>query len=233
MNRSDYNICESCDVYVDRSCRDCPECGQPVVVDATKAISLWRLGDIREGVIGPLSAALREKFGVPVVVQPSFLDERPSRREHWNGISANVFLAQALRRHQRGVFVSFGITESNIVPGARWNYLFGFGYMGAPAAIMSLCPLDRDEPELDRRVRRAASIAVHEIGHTLGLDDHDYEMGGDCVMVGDVAFDSIETIDQGGIDFCAGCQRQMNRLPRWKRCRAVVHDAGATVRSVL
>lgn len=232
MNRSDYNICESCDVYVDRSCRDCPECGQPLVVDATRAISIWRLGDIRDGVIEPLAVALRGKFGVPVVVQPSFLDERPSRRAHWNGISANVFLDQAHRRHQRGGFVSFGITESNIVPGARWNYLFGFGYMGAPAAVMSLRPLDRDEPEFDQLVRRAASIAVHEIGHTLGLDDHDYENGGDCVMVGDVAFDSLLTVDEGTDEFCPDCQRQIARQPRWKRCRPLVNGDGEALRAV-
>ncbi len=65
--------------------------------------------------------------------------------------------------------------------------------------------MEADAPTIDILIKRASSIAIHEIGHTLGLEHHSYESGIDCVMVGDAELDSIETLDIGTIQFCEAC----------------------------
>ena len=207
----DWNICEHCNVYVALDETACPNCTQSLVLNAVGKISVWRLGDIEDGIVGLIGRNIAEAFMLPFVIHPSFLDERPSQRPKWRGISSNVFLDQIHRRHQPGSFVSVGITAKNIVPDARHNFLFGYAYLGFPAAVISLHAMTQDDPSVELLIKRASDIAVHEIGHTLGLDHHSYDDGIDCVMVGDEEIDSLETVDQGGGRFCEECQRSVTK----------------------
>lgn len=205
----DTHVCEHCELHVPLASRTCPECQQPLVLESRGAIVVWRLGDVRDGVLGPLAKGLREAFGRDVVIQPTFLDERPSLRPGWRGRSATVLLGQVLRRHRPGTWANLAVTEDNIVPSSDYNFLFGYAYMGLPAAVVSLHELCSDRPTGQVLARRALQIGVHELGHTRGLDHHGYEEPVDCVMVGDEAVDSRETIDAGTPRFCDACLRAM------------------------
>ena len=207
----DRNICCHCDAHVPVEELNCPDCRQPLVLDTEGRTSIWQLGEVRDGVLGPLAAGLRNAFKADVVIQPGCLDPRPSERPDWRGISATVFLNQVHRRHRRGSFVSIGVTEENIVPDAMHNFLFGYAYLGFPAAVVSLHPLLGDDPAPDVLTHRLLSVAVHEVGHTLGLDHHDYDEGIDCVMVADEEVDSLDTIDEGLALFCKACMRTVAR----------------------
>jgi predicted Zn-dependent protease len=103
------------------------------------------------------------------------------------------------------------VTEVNIVPDAMHNFLFGYAYMGLPAAVVSLYPLSDDNPAPKRLAARLLGIAVHEIGHTQGLDHHDYDEGIDCVMIGDEELDSVERIDEGSAEFCRDCKKVIQK----------------------
>lgn len=206
---TDHNLCEHCNLYLPLGQARCPECRQPVVLAARGQIALWRLGDVRDGILGRLAAGLRAAFEAGTVIQPGFLDERPSLRPAWRGISANVFLGQIRRRHRRGTFVSLGVTEKNIVPDSTYNFLFGYACLGWPAAVVSLHPLLADDPDEDLLAHRLECVAAHEIGHTFGLDHHRYTEDVDCVMTGDEEFDSLENLDSGNPGFCDACRRAL------------------------
>jgi predicted Zn-dependent protease len=162
----DANICENCSLYLPIWKKVCPNCHQSIMLDSASRISIWRLGDIRDGVVGHIARNLRATFGMNVVIQPGYLDPRPSSRPRWRGLSANVFLRQVYRRHLRGTAVSIGMTESNIVPDQNHNFLFGYAYLSLPSAVISLHQMSVDHPSLERLAARASAIAVHEIGHT-------------------------------------------------------------------
>jgi predicted Zn-dependent protease len=59
-----------------------------------------------------------------------------------------------------------------------------------------------------------AKIALHELGHSLGLDHHSYKEDVDCVMIGDATMDCTETVDDGGIVFCNDCASGLRKKLR-------------------
>lgn len=209
--KTDSNLCPNCGVGSPPGCRLCPACATPVVIDAKGSIDIWCLGNIRPAVLNGVVRIVSKSLGLPVVVQPSFLDPRPSQRPGWNGISATAFLNQIDRRSHKGTAFSVGLTEENIVPGAAWNYLFGYAYLGVPSCVVSLHEMSSDSPSTSLLVKRAATIAIHEIGHNCGLDHHGYDEGIDCVMTADTELDSLDRLDEGTHRFCRSCQRVVDR----------------------
>jgi predicted Zn-dependent protease len=209
--KTDSNLCPDCGARSSLNRRLCPDCAAPVVLDAKGSIEIWRLGEIRPAVLDGVARSVSKSLGLPVVVQPSILDPRPSRRTGWNGVSATAFLNQVDRRSRRGTTFSVGLTEGNIVPGAAWNYLFGYAYLGMPSCVVSLHRMSSDAPGTPLLVKRAATIAIHEIGHNCGLDHHGYDEGIACVMTADTELDCLERLDEGTHRFCRACQQVVDR----------------------
>lgn len=210
--KTDSNICPACEARVDTARRTCPHCGDTLLHDSKGAVALWLLGEVPNHVIEPVARTITSSLGLPVVTQPARLSPRPSRRPDWNGASATAFLNQVHRRQRRGTVFSVGITSENIVPGAAWNYLFGYAYLGLPACVVSLHALSADHPRASHLVRRAAAIALHEIGHNCGLDHHGYDEGIACVMTADTELDCIERLDGGTHRFCRDCRAVVERV---------------------
>lgn len=95
-------------------------------------------------------------------------------------------------------------------------------YLGLPAAVLGVEQLTWDHPSDRRLKKRMLQIAVHELGHCLGLDHHDYEDGLRCVMIGDEEVDSVEGIDGGTAGFCLGCHSKVRRkLQPHSNCSAL------------
>ena len=212
--KSDSNLCPECGAGAPIKSRLCASCATPVVRGAKGSIEFWRLGDVRPAILNGMVRVVSQSLGLPVVLQPSFLDPRPSRRTGWNGVSATAFLNQIDRRSRRGTTFSVGITEENIVPGASWNYLFGYAYLGMPSCVVSLHELSSDDPSTALLLKRAAAIAIHEIGHNCGLDHHDYDEGVACVMTADTDLDCLDRLDEGTHRFCRACSKVVERKLR-------------------
>lgn len=212
--RTDSNICGRCGASSPPDARACKQCGTPAVLDSKGCVALWRLSQVRPAVLHGVARVISKSLRLPVIVQPSLLDPRPSRRPGWNGVSATAFLNQVNRRSRRGTVFSVGITEQNIVPGAAWNYLFGYACLGRPSCVVSLHAMSSDDPSAGLLVKRAATIAIHEIGHNCGLDHHGYAEGIACVMTADTELDCLERLDEGTHKFCRECRRVVDRRLR-------------------
>jgi predicted Zn-dependent protease len=211
----DHNICPACARRAPLDAVRCPSCGEQLLLPARGALSVFQLGSVPEPVLRGLRRNLARRFHRPVVVQPALVDPRPSARPRWRGRSASVFLRQIESRKRRGGFATVGLSADNIVPAADWNYVFGLGRMHGRAAVVSLHMLSRDgRPDVATIIDRATKVAVHEVGHGLGLGHHSYVDGVRCVMVGDVERDCCDTLDAGTASFCASCGR---RCPRSRR----------------
>ena len=51
----DTNICENCNHYLPLDCDVCLHCEQSMFLDSTGMLCLWRLGDIRDGILGHIA----------------------------------------------------------------------------------------------------------------------------------------------------------------------------------
>ncbi len=99
----------------------------------------------------------------------------------------DAFLEQIGGRHRRGTFLTLGMTERDIAsPPEASNFVFGLGRVGGRTAAMSFHKLRNPCTPLGLGVERGVKIAVHELGHALGLDRHDNGDGIACTMNGDV-----------------------------------------------
>jgi archaemetzincin len=119
-----------------------------------------------------MEAALREAFRLPVqrldaIAEPA-LAFSPARGQ-WGSVA---FLEALLGRVPPGVSRFLGVTERDLfVP--VLSFVYGQAQLGGQVAVVSLARL-RPEfhglPEApDVLARRAATEAVHEVGHTFGL----------------------------------------------------------------
>lgn len=199
------NICPHCSNREPLSSFRCRKCGTTLLVSSQGAVSFWLLGEIDLREANELARQVGMALGVPVVIQPGRLDPKPSERPDWNGRSGTVVLNQLIRRDTPGTLTNVALVADNIVPSRDYNFLFGYAYVGWPAACMSFHPLKQDAPDFETLMRRARSICLHEIGHNLDLPDHAYSEGIDCCMVGEVAFDSLSTVDSYSSKFCRSC----------------------------
>jgi ribosomal protein L40E len=128
--KNDSNICEHCNLRHPIDRWNCGECGQSLVLDAKGKIAIWRLGEIEDGLLGLVAVAVRRAFGCPVVIQPGFVDDRPSLRPTWSGRSATVLVNQMHARRTQGVLASLCVTEDNITFNKRYHFLFGLAWLG-------------------------------------------------------------------------------------------------------
>jgi predicted Zn-dependent protease len=154
-----------------------------------------------------LADGVAKAFGVKAFIQPAVIPDKNYEREDWSGLAVTPMLNDLLSRQRRGVRLNLGVTASNVVPDSYHNFLFGMAYMGLPAAVLGIEPLTWDAPSPTKLKKRMLQIAIHELGHCLGLDHHGYDDGIDCVMIGDEEVDSVEGIDSGTREFCSGCMK--------------------------
>ena len=208
----DRNVC-ACGFCSPFDSAACDACGADLYAPAG-GLTLWLLQDTSTALTTKLAKRLGPRFGREVHISPGRVAAGPSRRPRpWKGNSATAFLNQVARRARCGEIV-LGIAEGNVVPAIGWNFLFGLAYLGQRCAVMSLHPLRADGASTSKVLARAEAIAVHELGHALGLDHHGYEDDVHCVMVGDVEYDCVEALDAGTAEFCETCARRAGRPAR-------------------
>ncbi len=142
-----------------------------------------------------------EGDGVPLPVE----GWNPGRRQH---LSSSI-IAVLHRRKPAGVPLLLGVIDRDLyLP--PLNFVFGEADMGNGVAVISLARLSEEfygRPPDDRLCRRrAATEAVHEVGHTLGLGHCPDER---CVMH---FSNPLTDTDRKGPGFCLRCRERLDRV---------------------
>ena len=169
-------------------------------------IAVAPVGDVAAAQLAPLLPILRETFGAEVMIVPAVplpagaYDER--RRQHHSTV-----LLDALARARRPDWVRLlGIADVDLfVP--ELNFVFGEGDPNRGLAVFSLNRLrgTGTAKEAGLFARRAATEAVHELGHSYGLAHCD-DRG--CVMW---FSNSLAETDRKGPRFCAAHASELRR----------------------
>lgn len=167
-----------------------------------RGITLVEVGAVERSFIQEIVPGLRQRFktevtfGDPILLLPEWLDT--SRNQYLAGP-----ILDSLVDHRRANTRTLGVVDADIFA-PNLNFIFGQAIVGGCCALIGLARLrpefyhQESQPELF--VRRTLIEAVHELGHTGGLDHCPNQL---CVM----HFSrTISDTDRKGPDFCPLCQ---------------------------
>jgi archaemetzincin len=168
-------------------------------------IVLKPVGDINKHILEELKERLNRTFGCPVeIALESFVLNKAydKRRKQYLGIR---FLSQLKKDKAKGDKV-LGVVDVDLyAPGL--NFIFGQAEIAAGTAIISLSRLRQEyyglAPDEELFMERAVKEAVHELGHTFGLE---HCQNAKCVMH---FSNSLADTDWKGAAFCSRCRPKL------------------------
>lgn len=175
-----------------------------------RVIAVAPVGRVPVVALSPLLSVLRETFGAEVVIAPA-VALPPEAYDRGRGQHLSTALLDALARARRPEWDRLlGVADVDLyVP--ELNFVFGEGDPGRGVAVFSLQRLHAEGAGSGGALfdRRAATEAVHELGHSYGLTHCSRPR---CVMW---FSNSLAETDHKGPRFCgahaAELQRRMER----------------------
>jgi archaemetzincin len=175
---------------------------------SARTIYLLSLGGPDRMVVESLPAPLEKRFGLPCILASPLPDIEfsydPDRRQYFS-----TGLLKAIReRTPADAMRVLGIAGVDLfVP--RLNFVFGEAMMNGIAAVISLYRLDPrrygNTANLPLYRERALKEAVHELGHTFGLD---HCRNPRCLMH---FSNSLMDTDRKAAEFCPACASAAKR----------------------
>ncbi len=178
-----------------------------------KLLQLLPIGNVDDGLLKDLSAAIEEIISVRCKVLPARLDPEFA----FHGERQQYHSSEILQRMQSLVTADswrmLGIAAVDLyIP--ILTFVFGEAQMGGPCAVLSSHRLHQEfyglprDPELFRH--RLIKEAVHELGHTLSLAHcDDYH----CVMASSHAVEWIDLKDGVLCEMCRAAVTSMMQVP--------------------
>ncbi len=182
-----------------------------------RQIGIQPFGEIDQKVIDSISKILKITYKTKVVV----LNKRALPKEAFVNLKTPRYRADSLLIHLSknkpdSIDFVLGITSKDISTTKRDNngnikkpkskYLdwgiFGLGYKPGSSCIISTYRLQSVTTNI--YLSRIQKIAIHELGHNMGLNHCETE---GCVMQD--AVESVKTIDLEGYELCKKCRQRI------------------------
>lgn len=159
------------------------------------------LGEVEESLLQTTKLAIESKINVTArISKPVPLPASayyPPRRRYRADQILNFLNGQKSRVGDKILAVTMVDVSTAKPPHADWG-VFGLGILGGKSCVVSTYRLNKPGPKTLRE--RVAEVALHEVGHTFGLE-HCPTPG--CLM--NDAEGSIKSIDSSSGDFCPTC----------------------------
>jgi archaemetzincin len=176
------------------------------------AIGVQPLGPMDPKLMGAVSEQLKATFSASVKILP----QRPlpgaafyAPRNRYRG---DQILDDLEARTPRSFSKVLGITAQDISTTKGnihdWG-IFGLAYLSARPAVVSTFRLRGKGASKELILKRLIDVAVHEVGHTYGLD---HCKSPHCIM--EDADGTIRTVDASSGRFCSNCCKQMGPIIR-------------------
>lgn len=169
-------------------------------------ISLRPIGNIHKDTLKALKTRLKQTFGCPIEIAPPTDD-----LEHTYDLKRGQYLSPELLSGLEKLGGAkdekvLGVVDADLyTPGL--NFVFGQANVTTGTAIISLCRLREEYYGLpqdeDKFLERAAKEAVHELGHTFGLE---HCTDPKCVMH---FSNSLQDTDLKQAAFCSQCRPKL------------------------
>lgn len=174
------------------------------VPDKSVSVAIQPLGSVSFKSISAVKKGLLDTYQVRLtVLKPVALPRETfySPRNRYRADKLLVFLAKTPGTYDKVL----GITAKDLstTKGSHYDWgLFGFAQLPGRACVLSSFRLGRKGPK--SRDQRLAEVAIHEIGHTFGLDHCPTPK---CAMAD--AEGSIKTVDKSTGKLCRTCRAKL------------------------
>ena len=176
---------------------------------------LGALTSAQRGILDDVRDVVAASFCLPVETRaPLALDTLPKRA--WRDLAERGqrqyhtrFLLDELLapRREPGVAALIGLTAVDLYPNPRWSFVFGSASLTERIGVWSIHRFGDPASGIDAYqlcLRRAAKVAVHELGHIFGLR---HCIAYTCVMNGS---NSLAETDRGVLRACPLCLRKLS-----------------------
>jgi archaemetzincin len=169
-------------------------------------IVLKPIGDIDKKLLEELKESLNQTFGCPVEIAFEDLNLEKAFNSRRQQYLALKLLSQLKKSGSAKGEKVLGIVDVDLYT-PELNFIFGQADISAGTAVISLCRLRQEyygsAPDSVLFRDRAVMEAVHELGHTLGLD---HCQDPKCVML---FSNSLSDTDWKRAAFCSRCRPKL------------------------
>jgi archaemetzincin len=169
---------------------------------APLVVAIQPYGDVSEQIIEVAANALRSEYACEIVLLDSVSIPKSAYYEPRGRYRAEKLLDDLSGRLPKPATKIIGLTNFDIstTKGEHEDWgIFGLGSVGGKSCVVSTFRLKG--PRLQERIRK---VAVHEIGHTLGLPHCKTPQ---CVMQD--AEGKVATVDAGRAALCDKCRSKI------------------------
>jgi len=175
--------------------------------EPSPVIALQPMGKVDPEIVECVSKRLEGAFNCKVAKQPPI--SLPASafyppRKRYRGERILDFL-EATASAGRTKILAITSEDISVTKGSIQDWgVFGVAYVSRPPAVISTFRLGRGNPPWSLLSRRVREVAVHELGHTFGLQ-HCPSTG--CIM--EDARGALKTVDESSGRFCPACAKQL------------------------